>query len=820
MRWGGSYMYLRMLKKDLKEKIGLNIVLFIFMIMATMFTAIGFVMLYTTIYGANITYDRCNTSDLMATINVPVDEPDSNRERIEAFLRNIPEYESNTHREVVLMDTYRVDFANVEDKDIMQLSYTTFILTDMPKEMNIPYDMEDKPFYVESGNIAISQHMSYYTDTAIGDKVRITTQMGNIYEFTVSTIYKDPSSETNDFLIVSEADKEVLYAECPLKYDLFEIKLSEIKEKDYAVKLMKYGTDFMAMLEDTDTEITTSKVLFICDEGIINVLVSVVMECVAVFLIAMIFVTINFNLKSAIKREEREIGMMKAVGVYSLSYKALFAVKYIAFAIVGGIIGLPLAIILSKLLINRFSYHIIFPSESSQLAISVLAVVICILFIVGFTFFTLNKMNKITVMDAIHGENRGERFKRLPGFMLNKNKKMNIPLFLAISDILKKIKRYIFLVFAYVCGVCIVILVLQVKDSLCSLEYMQRYWQYGERDYVMKIEEAYMDKLVQKAGKPVDALKLIDDNFAAHNIPAHSVYLEAGEATMHYKDNESLVVMQMGEYDSEDLYYTKGTAPILYNEIAIPAFTAKNEGINIGDTVSIKYEKYADNKINYEKVTEDFIVTGFFEGFGITVPDIFMGKEFSGARLNEVEIFSYEIDCTDEEYDYYFEQMCQLYTEDEISFVHKDDVVNYYMGSWESMFNLMLMVISIVITIVLILLTILYQNIFIEEEVSDIALLKSMGFEVKSIKQWHFLRIFILAGVSIVFAHLLMASFGRLLVCGIAKSVLRITSFEIVVRVFSNFVIVPIAALVVVAVGIIPALAPMRWVQIWRVKNE
>ncbi len=156
-----------MLKKDLKEKIGLNIVLFIFMIMATMFTAIGFVMLYTTIYGANITYDRCNTSDLMATINVPVDEPDSNRERIEAFLRNIPEYESNTHREVVLMDTYRVDFANVEDKDIMQLSYTTFILTDMPKEMNIPYDMEDKPFYVESGNIAISQHMSgsyYYSD--------------------------------------------------------------------------------------------------------------------------------------------------------------------------------------------------------------------------------------------------------------------------------------------------------------------------------------------------------------------------------------------------------------------------------------------------------------------------------------------------------------------------------------------------------------------------------------------------------------------------------------------------------------------------------
>ncbi len=34
MRWGGNEMYLRMLKKDLKDKVGLNIVLCIFMIIA------------------------------------------------------------------------------------------------------------------------------------------------------------------------------------------------------------------------------------------------------------------------------------------------------------------------------------------------------------------------------------------------------------------------------------------------------------------------------------------------------------------------------------------------------------------------------------------------------------------------------------------------------------------------------------------------------------------------------------------------------------------------------------------------------------------
>lgn len=813
-------MYWRMLKKDLKQKIGLNIVLFLFMIMASMFMAIGFVMLYTNLYGAKITYELCNTSDLLATINVPVDKPNANREKIENFLTMIPEYVGNSNRQVVIVDSGRVDFLNVVDKDIMQINSARFIVTDMPREMNLAYDMNDRPFSVESGNIAISQHMSHYANTGIGEKVRITTQMGNIYEFTVSAIYKNPSTEAADFLIVSDADKEVLYAECPLKYDMYEIKLEGIKEADYIDVMMNFGTEFLNRLEHTDTVVTTSKVLFMCDEGIIDILVSVVMEIVAVFLVAMIFVTINFNLKSAIKREEKEIGMMKAIGVYSLSYKALFAVKYLAFAVGGGIIGLPLANVLSKILINRFTYHTIFPSRASQLVISLAAVGVCVSFIIGFTFLSLNRMDKISVMDAIHGENRGERFKKFPGFMLSRAGNMNVSLFLACSDILKRIKRYIFLIFAYVCGICMVLLVIQMKDSLCSLEYMNRYWQYGARDFEMKIESAYFDKLVQKSGSTAEALKLIDENFAAHNIPAHSVYLSVGEVNVYFKDRELLAEMQTGEYNPEKLYYTKGTAPILSNEVAIPAFWAKKEGIKIGDTISVKYRKLAENKINSEKVTEDFLVTGLYEGFGVSIPSIYMGKEFTGAKLPRTVWFEHVLDCSEKEYDAYFEKMCQLYTEDEISFVHKDDVIDYHVGSWVSMFNLMLLVVSVVIAIVLVLLTVLYQNIFIEEETADIALLKSMGFDLKDIKLWHYFRIVILVVISIIVSHVFMCTLGDIIVGEIAKSVLRITKFLLIIRGFSNFVIVPIAVLTVVSAGLLPALAPMKLVQIWRVKNE
>lgn len=812
-------MYFRMLKKDLKDKVGLNIVLFVFMILASMFMAIGFVMLYSNFYGTAKTYEMCNTSDMVATIDREVDEPEKNRKKLEGFIENMEDCERYTTRETVVLPYHRIEFERLDNKDSMQLSWQNYILTGMPDDMNVPYSMEDKPFYVENGHIAIAQHLANLTKSKVGDKIRITSQLGNIYEFEVSVIYKDPSSEVLDMLIVSDADRDLFYSECPDKYDLFEIKMKDGLD-DYVNVTLNYATDMMTYVEGSRFFIYESRILFRSDDGIINLLVSFVMEIIAIFLIAMIFVTINFSLKSAIKREEKEIGMLKAIGVYSLSYRALFAVKYIAFAIVGGMIGLPLALIFSKKLINAFSYHIIFPSEASQIVLSVLAVVLCVLFIVAFTFLSLRRMNKISVMDAIHGENRGERFKKLPGMLLYKAKKTSIPLFLALSDILKSIKRYIYLMFAYICGIIILLLVLQVRDSLCSVNYMQKYWQKGNLDFAMLPEAAYINKLFNKAGGELEVYDLINESFRENGIPARAEYLSESEVTLYDRNQEFVYLMAFGDFDREDLVITEGYAPKLYNEVAIPAFNGKRERIGIGDTVSILYNKYNDDHTSFSKVREDFIVTGYFEGFGVNVPCVFMGSDFDGAVYTTTEYFSRSMDCSEEEYDMYFQMMDDLYEDDEIRFIHKDGVLDYFMGSWVEMFNMIFIVVAIVIAIVLILLTVMYQNIFIEEETADIALLKSMGFGSFSIKLWHFLRIVILTAISTVAAHVLLGTIGRGLVQQIVRSILRVVEFKLTVNVALNFLVVPAVVLGVVALALLPALKPMDSIQIWRVKNE
>ena len=44
-----------------------------------MFTAIGFVMLYSNLYGAKLSYELCNTSDIAIYVDREVDDVEKNR---------------------------------------------------------------------------------------------------------------------------------------------------------------------------------------------------------------------------------------------------------------------------------------------------------------------------------------------------------------------------------------------------------------------------------------------------------------------------------------------------------------------------------------------------------------------------------------------------------------------------------------------------------------------------------------------------------------------------------------------------------------------
>ena len=137
-------MYLRMLKKDLKDKVGLNTVLCIFMIIAAtlLVTSAGFI--YTFFQGANDTYEKCKTSDFMFTIEKSFSDEAGQRATIQGMLAKYPEIDEVKISERPVIRTARLEFDGVDKRAVSNLYDSSAYLTTVSTDQNIPHNMNDE----------------------------------------------------------------------------------------------------------------------------------------------------------------------------------------------------------------------------------------------------------------------------------------------------------------------------------------------------------------------------------------------------------------------------------------------------------------------------------------------------------------------------------------------------------------------------------------------------------------------------------------------------------------------------------------------------
>lgn len=811
-------MYWRMLKRDIKDKPALNIVTFIFMIAAVSFTVIGVTLLYSLFGGAEKTYEKCNSSDIIALVDRDYSDEEGFVQKITEDLESFPISKEVINKEVV---TFSYRCIEAVGSDTSRNDYqTTAIVDSMARDYDVPINMNNEYFEVEDGYVAVSQTYANLKGVKEGDKIRITTQMGNIYEFVISTVYKNPVANALTIFYLSDNDKEMIYSESPYKTELFTLSAKPI-EGDYVSVLTDTVTPMLVDYKDHNITGNATRIIFFTNEGLFALIVSICMIIVAVIIMCVAMITIDFSLKSSIKRDEREIGMMKAIGVWSFSYKTLFIIKYVAFAVVGGALGIPAGFFISKLVFDKFVMHVMFPDPLTLIFIGGLAGGITVLLIILSSFFSLRRMRKISVIDAIHGDNRGERFTRIPGLFLNNKKHIPVPFFLALSDILRGFKRYFLLVIAYVLGISVVLFIVRLESTIMDPGYSQHYFQFGREDFEVEFDESYYTKLYSGAGSYRGVIDIVNKNFENNGIPA-TMYTKSGNYAEMITNGTRLVcvIEWMDSPSSEIRYIDGGNAPKLRNEVAIGYYFAEQYGIKLGDSITIEYEKLGEDRISHELTSEEFIVTAFFDQYGSQTPSITMGDEFEGSIVQYEDLFSCVLDAPSGQYDEYLAKMRSLYPNDEIKFIERDKVMEHHMPGYGRMFNLIIIVVSITAAVVIMLLSSLYENIFIDEETSDIALLKSMGFGKGAVRSWHFWRLMLLSLLSLGLSYVFTSTIAEFLIGKLFQTLMRAKEFNFFVSPISNYVIVPICVIVLLVAVIMTVTKLADRIEIWKVRNE
>lgn len=769
-------MYLNILKKDLKRKKAMNIILLLFIILATMFVSSSVNNIINVTTALDSYFEKANAPDYLAiTMNknlaVDIDETISWASAVDSYA------------------TENIFFLSpdnfiYEDEDIVTGGGTNLVHSDIC--MN--YFLSDGSILetVEPGEFYMTEGKAEALGVDVGD--RLTIELNGVSrEFILADKIKDALFGSNQMsftrYIISEED--------------FECFLSAENTEGYfgGTLVYIYSSDMETALPQikplVDNSAITLDRAFMEFCYVFDMIVVGILLVVSIILIIIAFVVLRFTISFTLSEEFREIGVMKAIGIGDFKIRGLYLVKYMGLSVIGAAIGLVLSFPFGEMLMSVSSQTIIVGNQSPIL-VNVLCAVLVIAVILLFCYGCTGQVKKLTPIDAIRNGQTGERFRKKSVMSLGKSK-LPATSFLALNDIVSSPKRYSIITLTFF--LCLsLLLMLSATVSTMNSNSLASTFGWASCDVYLDskmIAECMMEDGHEKLEKHLDEM---EQTLAENDIPAKCYQEMMFTLPVSFGENESNICIYQGTGSSMDMYeYTAGTAPQNTDEIAITRIAAEQLNVSIGDTVTIK-------TIDGDK---EYIISAFFQS---------MNMQGSGIRLHSDEYINYvqatggvntQITFTDnpdsKEIEQRMEEIQRIFPDYENIETCAEAVADMVgvAGTLDVVKSLV-----VVLTIILAaLITVLMERSFIAKEQGEIALMKAVGTRNGKIYAYHTLRFLFVGMIAVIIGEIFAVPLTHLCIDPIFKMMGMELAVDYVINPVEMYLIFPIVILVTTTVS-------------------
>ena len=769
-------MYLSILKKDLKRKKAMNMILLLFIILATMFVSSSVNNIINVTTALDNYFEMANVPDyLVATMNknlsVDIDETVGSASAVDCYAME----------NILFLSSDNFIF---EDEDIVINGGTNLVQSDI--WMN--YFLSDGSILetVKPGEFYMTEGKADALGVDVGD--RLTIELNGVSrEFVLADKIKDALLGSNQLsitrYIISEEDFE-----CFLSAENTEEYYGGTLVYLYSSDMEKVSTQIKPIV---DNSIRTMDRAFMEFCYIFDMIVVGVLLVVSIILIAIAFVVLRFTISVTLSEEFREIGVMKAIGIGNFRIRGLYLVKYMGLSVIGATIGFALSFPFGEMLMSVSSQSIIVGNQSPIL-INIFCTVLVIAVILLFCYECTDKVKKMTPIDAIRNGQTGERFRKKSLMSLGKSK-LSVTSFLALNDIASSPKRYgiISLTF-FLCLSLLLILSATVStmnsDSLATT--------FGWADCDIYIDSKIGAECILEDGheKLEKHLNNMEQTLAQNDIPAKCYQETMFNLPVAFGENESNICIYQGTGTTMDMYeYTAGTVPQNTDEIAITRIAADKLNANIGDTVTIK-------TIDGDK---EYMITGFFQS---------MNTQGSGIRLHSDEYINYaqatgyvntQIVFTDnpdsEEINWRMEEIQRIFPEYE-NIETCAETVKDMLGVADTLASVKSLIVILAI-ILAALITVLMERSFIAKEQGEIALMKAVGTRNGKIYAYHALRFLFVGIIAVCIGEMFAMPLTHLCIDPIFKMMGMELAVDYVINPVEMYLIFPIVILATTTVS-------------------
>ena len=734
-------MYLNILKKDLKRKRAMNVILLVFIILATMFVSSSANNILNVTTALDNYFDMADAPDyLTATMDKSLEAD------VEEIINSAPSIDRYGNEKVLYIYSDNLIF---EDESMTATSGSVTLLQS-DKDLSMNYFLSDGSILgtVKRGEVYVTSGRAEDIGLELGDKITIEIESIS-REFTFAGTVKDAA-------LGSKMDSICRYI---INADDFESFFSDETIKNF------YGGDLYYIhtddLQQTISEISeaSESFAFVGDKTMLkytyvfDMIVTGALLVVSLILIAIAFVVLRFTITFTLSEEFREIGVMKAIGIGNSKIRGLYLVKYAALSVIGAVIGLVLSFPFGEMLMSVSSISIIM-NDQNPIFINIICAALVIAVILLFCYGCTGKVKKMTPIDAIRNGQTGERFRKKSLMSLGRSKLPETP-FLALNDIVSSPKRYGIIALTFFLCMSLLIILSNGAASLKSGKLM-KYFGLADCHIIADTGDDAMEFMTEGGHEKLEKyLEDMEQSLAENGMPAECMQEMYFSPTIKYGEYECKVLAVQGTGTTMDMYeYIEGTPPQNSGEIVLTPLAAKTIKANIGDTVIM----------SDPKGEREYIITALYQT---------MNNKGISARLYTEDDINYILtsvglgmqikftdDPDDEEISRRIERIGELYpklsnVKTAGDWIRETTGVADAIDAAKKMFAVLTVILTALIAV-------LMERSFIAKEKAEIALMKAIGMRNTKIYAHHTARFFFVAAVAVIAAELLGMPLTRL----------------------------------------------------------
>lgn len=775
-------MWWNILKKDFKRNKVTNIILIIFIILATTFMASSISNLKVISHSMANYFEKAGLPDLniISYYNV------SDEKMIYDFLDSNEYVEDWKKDELLILS--KENFTN-EKGEVIENEYLNIVMPININNSKLFNEKNKEITKVADGEIYLTNKIMGKNDIKVGDNISINLGsyhksfkvIGNIKDAFYDYYFKESR------IFISEKDyKDISMLNKLSRGSIYSVKSSQVDKLKQEFDAI--GAKVYYVVDKNGVENT-----YIIDRALLLVIMGV-----SIVLILISFTIFYFIINFTINEEYREIGIMKAIGIQESKIRCIYTVKYLAIAILGGMGGLILSFPFENIILENVQRNNVILIDRISFTLNLLVVIGVIVLIVIFAYLSTKKVSRCTPLDAIRRGDTGDRYQNKTLFTLSKSY-IKVTWFLALNDISSGLKRYIPLTLIFTLGIIMMIAPINALNTLSNPGVVTLLG-LAESDLYLYDKDELPKIIENKSQQNIEAeRKFIEDKINDEGIVG-KVWIDAySHYTISFKDKLYNTIVYHGIGNKTDSYnYLDGQSPKYSDEVAITSVTAEKLGAKIGDTIKVKV-----NEKNKEYLVTAFFQTIEYPGDGIRFSEKEQLEYHSAGVLPTFQI-SYKDKVGLEEQESRKDKIQSLFPN--LKVYTTEEIVPVFIGDFFGRSEDVKQVILLVILSINILVIILSMTTFIVKEKDDIAIMKSIGFDNKAIISWQTLRIGIILVISIILGVTVSTPIAKLTI-GKAFNLLGLSQVEFRINPIEVYLIYPsIVFIVTILVGFITAL--------------